>query len=56
MPIIVPSFYIFYKSLYSTTTNYFPLVLRNNYALSIDHVGLVRARLEELSVLRSPYI
>jgi hypothetical protein len=27
-------------------------VLQNSYALGIDYVGLVRARLEELSILR----
>jgi hypothetical protein len=31
-------------------------VLRNSCVLSIDYVGLVRACLEELSVLRSLYI
>jgi hypothetical protein len=31
-------------------------MLRNSCALGIDYVGLVRARLEEFSVLRSPCI
>jgi hypothetical protein len=31
-------------------------VLRNSCALGVDYVGSVRARLEELSVLRGLYI
>ncbi len=31
-------------------------VLQNSYALGVDYVGSVRARLEEFSVLRGPYI
>ncbi len=31
-------------------------ILRNSYALGIDYVGLVRACLEEFSVLRGPCI
>jgi hypothetical protein len=50
MPILIQNLLIIYmlRELRS--------MLQNSYVLGIDYVGSVRARLEEFSVLRGPYI
>jgi hypothetical protein len=50
MPILIQNLLIIY------TLGELGGVLRNSYVLGIDYVGLVRARLEEFSVLRGPCI
>jgi hypothetical protein len=50
MPILIQSILIIYM------LRELGGVLRNSCALGIDYVGSVRARLEELSVLRGPCI
>jgi hypothetical protein len=50
MPILIQNLLIIY------TLRELGGMLRNSYALGIDYVDLVRARLEEFSVLRGPCI